>query len=490
MRAAVVERLPVSDILICRVFAGHQQRAAVLFAAADLVLTVIAFEAAYRTRGMLPLREFSIEAPLRWSILMALLLAVVGVGRAMGIHARLYTGNVRQAAVDTLRQVSLSLLALMAFLYLLNLETPISRPFTALLAAYLAVGLIVYRAAAGGFRGELRKALGAEASYLVVGDGEKALEMARELEAAEPYGVRLAGIVDCGGGLGPRQQFVKQYPVYPLDALPRLLREQVVDEVVFAVSGKQVAELEGVFVLCDEHGVKTRLVADFFPHVHSRMYFDRFGTKPLLTFSTSPGDELLLLTKRVFDIALAAACLTLLAAPMAVLACAIRLTSRGPAIFRQTRCGLNGRAFQVYKFRSMVENAEALRTEVEHLNEKDGPVFKIADDPRLTGLGRFLRRYSIDEWPQFWNVLRGDMSLVGPRPAVPAEVERYEIWQRRRLRMRPGLTCLWAVRGRDKLDFETWMKLDLEYIDHWSPALDLKILAQSIPRVLGGKGAS
>ena len=471
-------------------FAGHQQRAAVLFAAADVVLTVIAFEAAYRTRGTLPLRPFSIEPSIRWAILMAVLLAVVGVGRAMGVYARLYTGNVRQAAVDTLRQVVLSMLALMAFLYLLNLETPISRPFTALLAAYLAVGLIVYRAAAGGFRGELRKALGAEASFFVVGDGEKALEMARELEAAEPYGVRLSGIVDCGSGLGASQQLVKQYPVYPLDALPRLLNEQVVDEVVFAVSGKQVSALEGMFVLCDEHGVKTRLVADFFPHVHSRMYFDRFGTKPLLTFSTSPSDELLLLAKRIFDIALSAASLVSLAIPMAAVACAIKLTSKGPAIFEQTRCGLNGRAFKLYKFRSMVANAEALRAEIEHLNEKDGPAFKIADDPRLTPIGRFLRRYSIDEWPQFWNVLRGDMAFVGPRPAVPSEVERYQVWQRRRLRMRPGLTCLWAVRGRDKLDFESWMKMDLAYIDNWSLSLDMKILLQSIPRVLGGRGAS
>ena len=454
------------------------------------MLTVIAFEAAYQTRSLLPLRQFSIEAPIRWSILMAVLLAVVGVGRAMGIYARLYTGNVRRAAVDTLRQVALSMLALMALLYLLNLETPISRPFTALLAAYLACGLIVYRAAAGGFRGELRKALGAEASFFVVGDGEKALEMARELEAAEPYGARLSGIVDCGRGLGASQQLVKQYPVYPLDALPRLLNEQVVDEVVFAVSGKQVSELEGMFVLCDEHGVKTRLVADFFPHVHSRMYFDRFGTKPLLTFSTSPSDELLLLAKRIFDIVLSAASLVFLAIPMAALACAIKLTSKGPAIFEQTRCGLNGRAFKFYKFRSMVENAEALRAGIEHLNEKDGPAFKIADDPRLTVLGRFLRRYSIDEWPQFWNVLRGDMSFVGPRPAVPSEVERYEVWQRRRLRMRPGLTCLWAVRGRDKLDFATWMRMDLEYIDNWSLSLDMKILLQSIPRVLGGRGAS
>ena len=138
----------------------------------------------------------------------------------------------------------------------------------------------------------------------------------------------------------------------------------------------------------------------------------------------------------------------------------------------------------------MVENADELKPALQHLNERDGPIFKIADDPRLTSVGRFLRRYSIDEWPQLWNILRGDMSFVGPRPAVPSEVSQYATWQRRRLRMRPGLTCLWAIHGRDKVDFDTWMKLDLQYIDNWSLLLDVKILLQSIPQVVAGRGAS
>ena len=152
------------------------------------------------------------------------------------------------------------------------------------------------------------------------------------------------------------------------------------------------------------------------------------------------------------------------------------------------RCGLNGRLFVFYKFRSMCDNAEKLRDQYEHLNVR-GTAFKIPADPRLTGLGRWLRKFSIDEWPQLWNVLRGDMSLVGPRPAVPVKVEQYARWQRRRLRMRPGLTCLWAISGRDSVDFETWMKLDMQYIDNWSLALDWKILLQTIPRVLTGHGA-
>ena len=175
---------------------------------------------------------------------------------------------------------------------------------------------------------------------------------------------------------------------------------------------------------------------------------------------------------------------------MLAIAILVRITSPGPAIFRQVRCGLNGRRFTFYKFRSMCENAEDMKAAVAHLNTRDGVVFKIPDDPRLTLLGRYLRKFSIDEWPQLWNVLRGDMSLVGPRPAVPSEVDGYKRWQRRRLRMRPGLTCLWAISGRDNVDFETWMKLDMQYIDNWSLALDWKILLRTIPRVLTGRGAS
>jgi exopolysaccharide biosynthesis polyprenyl glycosylphosphotransferase len=213
------------------------------------------------------------------------------------------------------------------------------------------------------------------------------------------------------------------------------------------------------------------------------------GATPLLTFTAAPYDEIRLLVKRLTDIAIAAAGLVVLAPFMAVITFLIRLTSPGPAIFRQVRCGLNGRRFLFYKFRSMCQNAEELRPALEHLNTRE-TVFKIPHDPRLTSIGRYLRKFSIDEWPQLWNVLRGDMSLVGPRPAVPGEVDRYQRWQRRRLRMRPGLTCLWAISGRDNVDFETWMKLDMQYIDNWSLALDWKILLQTIPRVIVGHGAN
>jgi exopolysaccharide biosynthesis polyprenyl glycosylphosphotransferase len=320
---------------------------------------------------------------------------------------------------------------------------------------------------------------------MVVGSGDNARRLGEALERSSDYGIRLIGFLDDEAG---QIKLSKVYPQHQLSELPTLLRRHVIDEIIFAVDSSRLSAMEEVFLRCDEEGVRTRLVVDFFPHVNSQVYLDRLGTTPLLTFSAAPHDEIRLLVKRAIDVVLATAALLLLCPVLLLIALLIRLTSPGPAIFRQERCGLNGRRFVFYKFRSMCDNAEELKASLTHLSSKS-TAFKIPDDPRLTGLGRFLRKFSIDEWPQLWNVLKGDMSLVGPRPAVPEEVELYQTWQRRRLRMRPGLTCLWAVNGRDALDFETWMKMDMQYIDNWSLALDWKIILRTIPRVVTGKGA-
>ena len=449
-----------------------------------------AFYAAYRTRTALPLREFSLEPAAAALLLLAAVAAVVGAGRWTGVYARLYASDDPSPFGWTLQQAAVSIPPLLAFLYLLNLDVPVSRLFLGLFFSYAAGLQIVQRIAAKRFRGSLRRALGTVSAVVVVGDGGKALEIAAEVEGDERHGLRLLAVLDCGGTLGTEARLARTYPVKGLDALARVLTENAVDQVLFAVPSSRLRELEHAFLLCDEHGVMTQVVADFFPHIHSRLRFDRFGSRPVLIFSVAPSDDLKLLAKRGIDMLVAGAALIALLAPMAMVSLAVKLTSKGPVLFRQQRCGLNGRLFTCYKFRSMVVDAESRLRELEHLNEKDGPAFKMRDDPRLTPIGKLLRRFSIDEWPQFWNVLRGDMALVGPRPAVPREVARYEVWQRRRLRMRPGLTCLWAVRGRDSLDFESWMQLDLEYIDNWSLALDAKILALTVPVVLAGKGAN
>ncbi|MBI4873069.1 MAG: sugar transferase [Acidobacteria bacterium] len=473
-------------------YSRHHRKERILFALSDAVLTALAFEAAYRTRLELPLeRVFYILDPIKTVLLGFVALAWVLIGRGLGVYERLESAGRRMILRDAFRQCVLGGAALVMFEYALRLD--LSRPFLSLVVAYDFVLLCLFRLNAGRLARRIRREFGAPHYVLIVGLGEAARRLAGTVEQSHEYGVRLVGfLAESDSGAETRPETVElegSYPVYALGELGRLLRQHVIDEILFAVDSRQLAELEEVFLFCDEEGVRTRVLADFFPHVNSKVSLDRLGSAPLLTFSAAPHDEMRLLVKRATDVVLAGAALILLAPAMALIALAIRLTSPGAVVFRQVRCGLSGRRFVFYKFRSMCHNAEELKAGVAHLNTRDGVVFKIPNDPRLTSIGKFLRKFSIDEWPQLWNVVKGDMSLVGPRPAIPEEVEQYKRWQRRRLRMRPGLTCLWAVSGRDALDFETWMKLDMQYIDAWSLALDWKIMLRTIPRVLSGRGA-
>jgi len=468
---------------------SRQRKARVLFGLSDVILTALAFEGAYQTRVLLHLeRAFFLTVERKALVLGFSLLAWVAIGVWLEIYEKLDSGHPRVILRDTARQCFYGALCLVVFEYLARLD--LSRPFLALFTLYAWVALLVFRLTAGRVIGVMRREFAAPHYVMVVGTGERACSLAAALERSTEYGIRLHGFLSEEGIPSDAQiQLRNVYQVRPIAELPALLRQHVIDEIIFAVGSESLANLEEYFLLCDEEGVRTRVAVDFFPHVNSTVSLDRFGATPLLTFSAAPYDELRLLAKRIVDIVLAAAGLVVLAPFMLLIALAIKLTSPGPVVFRQVRCGLNGRRFLFYKFRSMCENAEELKASVAHLNTRQ-TAFKIPKDPRLTPVGRFLRKFSIDEWPQLWNVLRGDMSLVGPRPAVPIEVEQYKRWQRRRLRMRPGLTCLWAVSGRDSVDFETWMKLDMHYIDTWSLALDWKILLRTIPRVLTGRGAN
>jgi exopolysaccharide biosynthesis polyprenyl glycosylphosphotransferase len=301
--------------------------------------------------------------------------------------------------------------------------------------------------------------------------------------------MRLVGFIDPEDHKSPTRQSIGNYEVFPLSSVEHILQNQVIDEVIFAVTMQELARLEPVMLHCANLGMKVRVQLEFLPAAYSRVYLEKFRDLELLSLSSTPESELLLFFKRVFDVALATCSLVILAPLMAGVAAAIRISSPGPVLFKQTRCGLGGRRFTLYKFRSMINNAEQLKAELHQLNELNGPVFKLRDDPRITAVGRWLRRFSIDELPQLWNIVRGDMSFVGPRPAIPAEVEQYETWQRRRLRMRPGLTCIWVLEGRNHLEFNRWIQLDLAYIDTWSLWLDAKIFLRTIPIVLSGRGA-
>jgi exopolysaccharide biosynthesis polyprenyl glycosylphosphotransferase len=269
------------------------------------------------------------------------------------------------------------------------------------------------------------------------------------------------------------------------------LHDEAIDVVVFSLHETILPQVREALLACEAEGVEAWISADFIQTLFTHVQFDQFAGRPLLIYRTTPNISYGLMAKRIIDVAGAGASLLIMSLPMAIGALIIRVTSPGPIIFSQARSGLHGRPFRMYKFRSMVTNAEQARAELESMNEMTGPVFKIKNDPRVTPFGRWMRKTSFDELPQLWNVLRGEMSLVGPRPLPLYETASFvDLTQRRRMSMRPGLTCLWQVRGRNEItDFKDWVRLDLEYIDRWSLGLDISILVRTVPVVLLGSGA-
>jgi exopolysaccharide biosynthesis polyprenyl glycosylphosphotransferase len=306
--------------------------------------------------------------------------------------------------------------------------------------------------------------------------------MARHRE----WGTHVVGFLDDGDV--PRDSRIPADQLHKLIELPTILKQQVVDEVIIACPRSMIATLGPVVGTCASAGVPMTLLSDIFGDYLPPPRVTRFGSMAALSFAPVHHSRSQLILKRVVDIVGSAAALLVTLPLIVIAAVAIKLTSRGPVFFHQIRTGQYGRTFRIVKLRTMTEDAETRRAELLGANEMTGPVFKIRHDPRITSVGKWLRRISLDEIPQFWNVLRGDMSLVGPRPPLPHEVAEYETFDRRRLSMRPGITCLWQVGGRNSVDFDDWVKLDLEYIDTWSLASDLKILARTIPAVMRGTG--
>jgi exopolysaccharide biosynthesis polyprenyl glycosylphosphotransferase len=367
--------------------------------------------------------------------------------------------------------------------------TYVSRPFLFLFAlidfALLASEKLLIRSAA-----QSARARGYNFRTVVLaGTGPRSLALAQLLEAHPHWGFRVIGYLDdgAGGAITRDGRWKKLGMVAELGAL---LAREVIDEVIFIVERGRLEEFEEAMLAAEQHGVRSHVALDLFPHVIARPVLEELDGVPLLTFTTVPTNPVLLAGKRLIDIVMSIVLLVVTLPIQLLAAVAIKLTTRGPVLFRQTRCGLNARPFRLVKFRTMIDGAQERLSEVSHLNEMSGPAFKSARDPRLTTVGKVLRRFSIDELPQLWNVLKGDMSLVGPRPPLPEEVARYAAWQRRRLSMKPGLTCLWQISGRNEIpDFDRWMALDLKYIDTWTPFLDFKILLLTVPIVLTGRGA-
>jgi exopolysaccharide biosynthesis polyprenyl glycosylphosphotransferase len=313
--------------------------------------------------------------------------------------------------------------------------------------------------------------------FVLIGTAEETRRMREELQGAPDDGI----VVLCELDLN----------THPLEELARLLHEHSVNGVIVNARHNYFEKVENAINTCELEGVEVWLVADFFRTQISHTSFDDFHGRPVLVFRTTPEASLQTLVKPVLDFVASLLAILLLSPFFLLCAVLIKLGSRGPVLFRQQRCGLNGQPFTIYKFRTMYVDAEQRKHEFASLNEMSGPVFKIKNDPRVTPIGRILRQRSFDEFPQFFNVLRGEMSLVGPRPLPVDEVRRFDDFaHRRRLSVKPGLTCLWQISGRNEVsDFSDWVRLDLEYIDNWSLWLDFKIIGRTIPVVLTGAGA-
>jgi exopolysaccharide biosynthesis polyprenyl glycosylphosphotransferase len=434
----------------------------------DLVLTTASFYLAYRLRQLVDLQGYTVLRLPEYLWLLAIILPVWAVMLPLfRVYSDLTASPVDQV-IRLTKGIFFAWLTLLAAQFFVS-EDAFDRHrliavFTLVINYFL---LVAYRIVLI----KLKKHGALDVRHVaVVGSCDAARDFARKIEEHRVWGLHLVGIFE--------QKDVKG-----------LLERGGLDELIVVTDNEPLSEFTDTFLLCEELGVTARVVLNFFPHSFARTELEQFGEFPLLSFSTTPTNEALFFVRRIMDLVIVCIFGIPILLVIGISSIAIRLTSPGPVFFKQERCGLNGRLFTMYKLRSMVNNSEQARFELETLNEMDGPVFKSSRDPRRTKVGKFLRKFSIDEFPQFYNVLRGDMSLVGPRPPLPQEVARYERWQRRRLSMKPGITCLWQISGRNEVSFQEWMKLDLTYIDNWSLLLDLKILLKTVPVVLLGRGA-
>jgi len=420
-----------------------------------------------------------------WPAMAALLLGWL----AASAFFRVYEHDLRSRREEASRALlAVVALAVSAVVWVFAVKQGgVSRLMSAIAVATAATFVLANRAAVILTASFVRRSGRGIRHYAIVGSGDLAREVLDTVASHPEWGLKPAGVVLAEpAGTPASGEFVL---LGTLPELGTILEEHVLDEVIFAVPRDRLPSLEQAVLLCEELGVSVRISLSVLRFGRARLWLTDMAGLPMLTFTRTPTDALALALKRAYDLTVSVTALLLLAPLLVGIAAAIKLDSAGPVLFRQRRVGLNGRIFSMLKFRSMHVDAEARLAELQARNEMSGPVFKMTDDPRVTRVGRFIRKASLDELPQFWNVLVGDMSVVGPRPPIPAEVRRYQRWQRRRLSVRPGITCTWQVSGRNGIDFDRWMELDLEYIDKWSLWQDVRICLKTIPAVLTARGA-
>jgi exopolysaccharide biosynthesis polyprenyl glycosylphosphotransferase len=408
----------------------------------------------------------------------------VSVMWASGIYRQDIRWRVWTEIQDLIRATALFVAIVLSALFIFK-QTDVSRLFLALLFIVQPSATLLMRLLVRAAFDAVRKAGRDPRHMLVAGTGAFAQDFADRVEAHPSLGLRVIGHLRAPGEDEP----VVTRPVLgTIDQIEEIFHSTVVDEVAVCLAAAAHRYLEPITGVAAGEGKTVRVAVDPTEEIlpgSSQEEFDGFLVRSVVN---DVQRDVGLIVKRAIDIVGSTIGLVVLSPVLLATAIAIRLDDGGPILFRQTRIGLHGRPFTIYKFRTMVVDAEARLAEVMHLNERTGAAFKVRDDPRITRLGRFLRRTSLDELPQFWNVLLGTMSLVGPRPPLPEEVAEYDIWHRRRLSMKPGVTGLWQVEARHEPDFDRWVEHDLLYIDGWSIWLDLKILARTLPALLAHGG--
>ena len=321
---------------------------------------------------------------------------------------------------------------------------------------------------------------------LIIADG-KSVEFIDALIASKDWGYCIWGVVANSPEI--KETYEGRLNIISgISTIENILKQSVIDEVIYSKNQPDYHEINSMFNICSELGVVFRLRPEIFVSKSMDYKITLFNDHPLYVFRNIPDSYIELKIKRLFDVLFSFIVLLIASPLLLMVALMIKLSDGGPVFFHQERVGLYGRRFACLKFRTMVVDAEALKSGLMQQNEQTGPVFKMKYDPRITRIGRLLRKYSIDEFPQFFNVLNGDMSVVGPRPPLPDEVSHYQRWQNRRLSMKPGITCIWQVSGRNTIDFDEWVKLDTQYIDNWSLKLDAKIILKTIRVILKGNG--
>lgn len=481
---------------------------------ADFVITVFAYYIAYFVRDLLYQinYDYNLNLPLKYETLAPIaeyfpILIIALITTTIFLNIMGSYSSMRMSSYWQLFRL-FSACALLVFFSIASalfvLKIDFSRSFIALFCICLALLLTIERMLVLKFLRYWRRRGLNYKNVIICGVGDQAIRLSKEINKRQELGIRIRAYADLRDISALPQNLIEKFKsdlnsdnnsykgrvIHGVSSIKSALNEYAIDEIIFTNISEVLSDIEEVMLICAEQGVRTTIAADLFSIGLVKSGLSYFGSIPLIHFQTPPGDRWELGVKRFFDIVISACLIVLLLPLYIIVSLLIKATSKGPILFIQKRVGMNNHLFDMYKFRSMHVDAEQKLESLKSENEMQGPAFKLKNDPRITTVGKFIRKHSIDELPQLWNVFIGQMSLVGPRPPVPGEVSTYERRYRRRLSMRPGLTCTWQVSGRNEIkDFESWVKLDLEYIDNWSLSRDFLLILKTIPAVIFGTGA-